>query len=212
MTKCLFRSWFFSLWFFCGGLAFAQDVTQDVAQDAGPTTYVFDSDHSYILYHVNHFDFSDSSGKWLFNGTLVLDAAKPENSKVSITIPIAKINTGFALLDDHLRGKLFFDAAQFPTATFASTKILITGPNTAKVIGVLTLHGISHAVTLDVKLNKLGINFATEKESVGFTATTLIQRSDFDILTLLPEVGDDVKIEIQAEASQTLPIKTLKTP
>jgi polyisoprenoid-binding protein YceI len=200
MTKCLFRSLIFLSWFF--------SVCAAMAEGSGQNTYVFDSDHSYILYHVNHFDFSDSSGKWLFNGTLLLDEAKPEYSKVSITIPIGKIDSGVALLDDHLRGKLFFDAAQFPTATFESTKILVTGKDTAKVIGILTLHGISHAVTLDVKLNKLGINFATEKESVGFTATTQIKRSDFDILTLLPEVGDDVKIEIQAEASQTFPAKT----
>jgi polyisoprenoid-binding protein YceI len=183
-----------------------------MGQSSGQDTYIFDSDHSNILYHVNHFDFSDSSGKWVFNGTLLLDEAKPENSKVSITIPIDKIDTGVALLDEHLRGKLFFDAAHFPTATFESTKILVTGKDTAKVIGVLTLHGVSHVVTLDVKLNKLGINFATEKEAVGFTGSTQIKRSDFDIFTLLPEVGDDVKIEIQAEAAKALPTKTIKTP
>jgi polyisoprenoid-binding protein YceI len=204
MMKCLFRSLILISWYFCASAA--------MADSSGPETYIFDSDHSYILYHINHFDFSESSGKLPFSGSLILDEAKPEDSKVSITIPLDKIDTGVALLDDHLRGKLFFDTAHFPTATFESTKVIVTGKDTAKIVGVLTLHGISHTIMLDVKLNKLGINFATEKESAGFTATTEIKRSDFDILTLLPEVGDDVKIEIQAESSLSLPVKNVKTP
>src|SRR5580692_6617021 len=49
-------------------------------------TYTLDPLHSYVLWHINHFGFSNPSGKWLANGTLVLDQAKPQNSKVNVTI------------------------------------------------------------------------------------------------------------------------------
>ncbi len=55
-------------------------------------------------------------------------------------------------------------------------------------------------MTLNVTLNKVGKNPITEKMTAGFTATTTLKRSDFGIKTLLPDVGDEVKIEINAEA------------
>jgi polyisoprenoid-binding protein YceI len=175
-------------------------------------TYTFDPNHSYVLFHINHFGFSNPSGKWLFNGTLNLDETKPQNSKVSITIQTAKIDTGIPELDTHLKGKLFFDVEQYPTATFVSNKITVTGKDTAKVAGTLTLHGVSKSVTLEVKLNKTGTNPITEKKSVGFTAKTQIARSDFGISTLLPDVGDEVKIDIEAEAAVASPPPASPTP
>jgi polyisoprenoid-binding protein YceI len=163
-------------------------------------SYIFDPSHSFVTYHISHFGFSNPSGKWPVNGKLILDPAKPENSKVMATIQIADIDSGVAALNDHLRGKLFFDAAHFPTATFVSNKVTPTGADSAKVEGVLTLHGVSKAVTLDVKINKTGFNPITEKKTVGFAAHTQILRSDYGIVTLLPEIGDPVIIDIDAEA------------
>jgi polyisoprenoid-binding protein YceI len=163
-------------------------------------TYIFDPMHSFVVYHINHFGFSNSSGKWSFNGNIVLDTVKPQNSKVNITIPLAQIDTDVAALNAHLSGKLFFDVANYPVATFVSNKVIVTGKNMAKVQGILTLHGISQTVVLDVLLNKMDTNLITEKKAVGFSAQTHIKRSDFGIITLLPEVGDDVNIDIEAEA------------
>jgi polyisoprenoid-binding protein YceI len=163
-------------------------------------TYTLDPNHTYVLWHVNHFGFSNPSGKWAANGILILDEANPKNSKVNVTIKTADIVTGIKDLDEHLQNPLFFDVKQYPTATFVSDKIEITGKTTAKVHGILTLHGVSKPITLEVTLNKIGINPISNKKTVGFTASTHLLRSNFDINTLLPGISDDVNINIEAEA------------
>jgi len=164
-------------------------------------TYIIDPNHSYVLWSISHFDFSHPSGKWMVNeGKLTLDKEKPENSKINILIHVNDIITGIPELDKHLTAPLFFDVAKYPQATFVSDKVTLTGKNSANVQGTLTVHGISKPITLNVKLNKMGMSPITNKETVGFTATTLLKRSDFGITTLLPGVGDNVPISIEVEA------------
>ncbi|HVV68849.1 MAG TPA: YceI family protein [Gammaproteobacteria bacterium] len=164
--------------------------------------YTFDPGHTYVLWHINHFGFSNPSGKWMAEGTLTWDEAKPENDKVNIVIHTANITTGIPKLDEHLQSADFFDVAKFPTATFVSDKVDMTGKDKAKVSGTLTVHGVAKPVTLDVKLNKSGVSPITQKQTLGFSGSTTVKRSDFGIDKYLPGLGDDVKIEIEAEASK----------
>lgn len=164
-------------------------------------TYTIDPNHSYVLWHISHFDFSHPSGKWMVaEGKLNLDKDKPQNSKVNVVIHVNDMITGIPELDKHLKGPLFFDTAKNPQATFVSDKVTVTGKNSATVHGILTVHGVSKPIVLNVKLNKIGISPITNKETVGFTATTNLKRSDFGMSTLLPGLGDQVQINIEAEA------------
>lgn len=165
-------------------------------------TFTLDPQHTYVLWHISHFGFTTQAGKWYATGTLVLDKDKPQNSKVNASIQIANIITGIPELDKHLMGGLFFDVEHFPVTTFVSNKVNVTGKSTAMVEGILTLHGVAKPVVLSVKLNNAGVSPITDKMTVGFTATTSIKRSDFGINTLLPGLGDEVKIDIEAEAYQ----------
>src|SRR5476649_1750663 len=110
---------------------------------AAAETYTFDPHHSYVLWHVNHFGFSDVSGKWYVKGTLTLDQDNLKNSKVNVTIKVADLSTGLTDLDEHLKDKLFFNVAQFPNATFVSNKVDTVDNSNAKVSGILTVHGVS---------------------------------------------------------------------
>lgn len=166
-------------------------------------TYTIDPLHSYVLYHINHLGFSTQTGKWFVNGKLTMDKANPKNSKVNVVIQMDSIDTGIAELDKHLKSGLFFDVKQFPTATFASDKIDVTGKTTGKIQGILTLHGVSKPITLEAKLAKLGVNEISNKMTAGFSAQTQLKRSDFNINTLLPAVGDEVTLDIQVEAYQS---------
>jgi polyisoprenoid-binding protein YceI len=168
---------------------------------AAPETYKLDASHTAVTWHVNHFGFSTPSGKFMnVDGTLVLDEADPAASKVNVTIALDGVNSGVAKLDEHLKNADFFDIEKFPTATFASTAVEKTGDNTAKVTGDLTLHGVTKPVVLDVTLNKIGENMMKVK-TAGFSATTTIKRTDFGIDKYAPNLGDDVKIEIESEAN-----------
>lgn len=162
-----------------------------------------DPQHSYVQWHIKHLGFSIQSGKWYVkNGYVILDKDNPQNSKVEATIDMNKFITGNPELNKHLKGKLFFDVKQFPTATFVSNTVDIINDKTANVHGTLTVHGISKPVNLKVTLNKIGNSPINNLLTAGFTATTEIKRSDFGINTLLPDLGDDVSIEIGAEANQ----------
>jgi polyisoprenoid-binding protein YceI len=164
---------------------------------------ILDDQHSYVLWKIGHLGFSVQSGKWYVKGFVLLDKEQPQNSKVEATIDLSKLITGIPELDEHLKGKLFFDVAKYPQATFLSNKVDVLSKTAARVTGTLSLHGISKPVTLMVTLNKAGMNPITNKMTVGFTATTTLKRSDFGINTLLPDLNDTVEIEIGAEAYQT---------
>jgi polyisoprenoid-binding protein YceI len=165
------------------------------------TTYTLDPLHSYVEWKVSHFGFSTPSGKWFANGTVNYDEKKPEASQVNATLKLADIVTGIPDLDKHLKGKLFFNVEQFPTATFVSDKVEVQNQQLTKVHGQLTVHGVTKPVTLDVKLNQQGKNPITDKDAIGFSASTKLKRSDFGMTTMLPGIGDEVDISINVEAS-----------
>ena len=167
---------------------------------AAAEKFIIDSQNSYVLWHINHFGFSNPSGKWMVQGTLELDKAKPQNSKVHATIRVAHIITGVPALDKRLRSKLFFYTNKFPTATFISDRVSQTGKKTAQVHGILTIRGISKPIVLNVVFNKVGRNPISNKMSVGFSGTTQLNRTHYDINTLSPGLGDEVKINIELEA------------
>jgi polyisoprenoid-binding protein YceI len=164
-------------------------------------TYVLDASHTAVLWHISHFGFSSPSGKFMhIEGTLTLDEANPAASKIQVMIPVASVDSGVPKLDEHIKGKEFFDVATFPTATYKSDTIEVTGKDSALVHGTLTLHGVSKPVTLNVRLNKLAENMM-KKKTAGFSASAVIKRSDFGMKAYLPGLGDDVRIEIESEAN-----------
>ncbi|HEY1096033.1 MAG TPA: YceI family protein [Alphaproteobacteria bacterium] len=165
-------------------------------------TYAFDPHHTMVNWQAGHFGFSHPTGKFpLVNGTLILDEKTPANSKVDVVIDATKISTGDEKFDEHLKSKDFFDVAKYGSAKFVSTKVEVTGKDTAKVTGNLTLLDKTKQVVLDVKLNQIGEHPFTKKKSVGFSATTTIKRSEFGIAYGIPAVPDDVALTIEAEAS-----------
>lgn len=170
------------------------------ANNSNLELYEFDADHTTITWHVDHFGFSDLTGKCLASGKLWFDEAHPENSKVEIVIDTRHMKTAVEQLDDTLKGAAFFNSDNYPTAKFESTHVKVTGANTGVVTGTLTIDKITKTLSLNVKLNKKGIHPYYHKPALGFTATTSLKRSDFDMTGYLPDVGDLVKIDIQAEA------------
>ncbi len=161
-------------------------------------SYAADPGHTQVAWSLNHFGFTTYDG--LFGGatgTLTLDPGRTAATKVDITIPIAGLVTTVPALNEHLKSPDFFDAAKFPTATFTSTNVTLKG-TTARIAGTLTLHGVSKPVVLDATFVGAGTNPGSKKATVGFAATTRVKRSDFGMTFLLPALGDDVDLHINA--------------
>jgi polyisoprenoid-binding protein YceI len=172
-----------------------------VAPAMAADTYKLDASHTAITWHISHFGFSSPSGKFMnVDGTVTLDEKNPAASSVKLTVPIADMNSGVPKLDEHLKTADFFDAATYPTATFASDKVEATDKDTATVHGNLTLHGVTKPIELKVRLNKLGENMMKLK-TAGFSATGTLKRSDFGITKYVPALGDEVLLDIESEAN-----------
>lgn len=164
-------------------------------------TYTFDPTHTSVIWNTTHLGKSSPHGIFSnIEGTLVLDEAAPENSKINVTVPTGLVATGLPKFDEHLKNQDFFNVTEFPAATFVSTSVEKTSDTTAKVTGDLTLLGVTKPLTLDVVFNGKGIHPMNQKEVVGFSASGVIKRSEFGMNYGLPNVGDDVKIQIEAEA------------
>src|SRR5277367_1889162 len=114
------------------------------------TTYTLEPDYTQGVFRWNHLGFSSPAAQFAQGaGTLDFDMADPTKSSVSVTIPLASLNTGVPALDDDFRSTDFFDTARFPTATFKSTKVEKgMAADRLEVTGQLTLHGVTKPVTL----------------------------------------------------------------
>ena len=181
-------------------LAFILNVAFFSTSFALSENYTLDPSHSYVEFHINHFGYSNPSGKWLASGTLNLDENKLQNSSVNISIPIKDVITGIPKLDEHLQSADFFDSAKYPTATFVSTKVLAGKNHTFIINGILTLHGISKPVSLKATQNKIAVNPMFKVKVAGFSAVTKIKRSDFGIKAYIPDLADEVILNIEVEA------------
>jgi len=168
-------------------------------------SYTVDAGHTLVGWRVNHFGFSDYFG--IFGdvtGTLTLDPANLAASELAVTIPVSKLTTASAGLTAHMLapGKDgaapdFFGAAP-ADATFKSTQVTPAGDNKATITGDLTLNGVTKPVTIEAEFTGAGKHPFNQKENVGFSGTTRIKRSDFNINYGIPVVTDTVDLDIVA--------------
>ena len=159
--------------------------------------YVVDNHHTQVGWSVSHFGFNDYYGLFgQMTGTLSLDKAKPANSKVTINIPINEAVTSRGDLTKHMMSTDFFDVAKYPTATFVSTSVVPGAGNKATVNGNLTLLGVTKPVVLDATLSGAGTNGMSKKETVGFHATTTIDRTEWGMAKFAPAIGAKVDLKI----------------
>jgi len=165
------------------------------------TTYTIEPDYTQAVFRWSHLGFSNPAAQLSQGqGTLEFDPANPTRAAVNVTIALSSLNTGVPALDEHLRSEDFFEVAKFPTASFHSTKVEQgSGKDRLKVTGELSLHGVTRPVTLDVTVLKIGANPRTQLPTVGFEATTTLKRSDFGLGAFVPQVSDEIKLQISSQ-------------
>ncbi|MEO8672880.1 MAG: YceI family protein [Tahibacter sp.] len=173
-----------------------------VSSSAHATPYVFESRHTQGVMRWNHLGFANPGAQISgIVGALDWNAAAPEKSSVKATIPIGGVITGVAELDEDFRSADFFDTAHYPAATFTSTHVEKGGSTgQLKVTGDLVVHGMTQPVTLDVRINKVGVNPRNQLPTVGFEATALLKRSDFGLDRFVPQVSDEIRLAFTVTA------------
>lgn len=168
-------------------------------QATAADNYSLDISHTSIIFGISHFNYSYTYGR--FNkaqGSFQWDDANPAASQFVLAIDAASIDTNDPKRDDHLRNADFFNANQFPQIVFQSTAVRSKGENNYDVVGNLTMHGVTKQVTLPVK--KLGEGPGPYgKYRCGFFCQTTLNRSDFGMSGMLPNIGNQVAITISFE-------------
>jgi polyisoprenoid-binding protein YceI len=168
-------------------------------------TYDIDASHTQLGFAVRHMAVSKVRGRLSkFEGTIDI-AEDPTDSKVSLTVDATSVDTRDENRDNHLRTNDFFDVENHPTWTFNSTSIATEGSTEWKVIGDLTIRGVTRPVTLDVTLEGV-VKDPYGNHRIGFSGSTTINRNDFEVsFGAVMEAGglvvaNKVAIEIELEA------------
>ena len=172
-------------------------------------TWTLDTAHSGIGFAIRHMVVAKVRGRFGgWTGTVKLDEQDLTRSEVDVQIDANSIDTGNAQRDTHLRSADFLDVEQFPTLRFQSTRVENAGAERFRVVGKLTLHGVTREVALDVERGGQGKD-PWGNQRAGFAATTSILRRDFGLTWnqaletggLL--VADRVDIELDVQAVQS---------
>ena len=167
---------------------------------AAPETFVVNANHTYPRFSYSHFGYSTQLSRFdKTTGTVTLDKAA-RTGAVDIVIDTKSVDTGSTTFNEHIQGEDFLDTAQFPTATFKSTKVIFEGDKPAAIEGKLTLKGVTKPVTLTVTSFQAMPHPMLKKDAIGANAHTMVKRSEFNAGKYAPNVGDDVRIDIAIEA------------
>jgi polyisoprenoid-binding protein YceI len=169
-------------------------------------TWQIDPFHTNVEFTVRHMMVSTVRGKFeKVTGTIGFDPADPSAAAVEAVIETASINTGVTDRDNHLRSADFFEVENFPTLTFKSKRVEPSGDNEAKIVGDLTIRGITREVALNVEfLGTMGSPFGDTR--AGFVASGSINREDFGLTwNQALEAGGvlvskDVRMELNVQA------------
>jgi len=167
-------------------------------------TWAIDAAHSTIGFSVRHLMVSKVRGRFTdFSGNLVVN--DDGTASATAEIQVASLTTDNAQRDGHLKTADFFDAENFPTASFKSTGFRVQGDEFV-VIGDFTIHGVTKSVELEVEY--LGTNPGMGNGPVaGFEAKTVVNRRDFGITIDMPladggaVVGDKITLSLEIEVA-----------
>ena len=172
-------------------------------------TYTIDPTHSTAGFKVRHLMVSNVRGEFSkVTGKVVFDPAAPENAKVEAHIDATTIHTRDEQRDTHLKSADFLDVEKFPEITFVSKKIA-GSDGEWKVIGDLTIHGVTKEVTLEAEGPSPEVKDPWGNVKSGASATTKISRKDFGIVFNMAletggvMVGDEVTITLELELLRT---------
>ena len=173
--------------------------------------YELEKTHAFLTWTVKHNGISGYTVNFTdFDADLVFDAETPANSQLSVSINPTALNTNYpdpakkVDWEEELgTDPRFMNAGEFPEITFASTSVEQTGEFEGTVTGDLTFLGVTKPVTLDVSYGGVANPpWFGQRDVIGFTATTTLNRSEFGQTSMAGVILDEVTIEFSGEFLQ----------
>jgi polyisoprenoid-binding protein YceI len=174
---------------------------------AGAETWILDPAHTVSGFTVRHMMITNVTGVFeATRGSVEYTVGDPNSIRAAVTIETKSVNTRIARRDDDLRSDNFFNAEKFPTITFKSKRVQNVNGGSFELVGDLTIRDVTKEVVLKVEGLSQPIRDPQGNRRVGATATTTINRKDFNInYNRVIEaggvvVGDEVRINLEIEA------------
>ena len=166
--------------------------------------WAVNTDHVSVNFAVSHFDISYVHGRFGKIDVSVQFDPDAKAGQVVVTVDANSIDTGNRVLDGVLSSEQFLDAAANPEVRFVSERFVFDGDRLAGVDGTLLLHGVQRPLRLTVdrfvcKDVAAGI---VRRFTCGGEFHTAFKRSDFGMKRSLPDVGDEVRLDIGVEAAR----------
>jgi polyisoprenoid-binding protein YceI len=172
------------------------------------STWNIDAGHSEIGFVVKHLMISKVRGMFkTFSGTLVADTDDFANAKISFETDAESVDTNNKQRDEHIKSADFFDVAQFPKLTFASTSFSKNSDGVYSLTGTLTLHGVSKEITLEVTGGNI-VQGLYGARVTAFELSGAINRNDFGVVTNMPMstgdvvIGEEVTLNLSVELTE----------
>jgi len=165
-----------------------------------PGAYTLDPEHAYVNFRIGHLGLSTIVGRFnVVAGSLEFNPENITDLSLQGIIEAASIDVNNAELEETLREGDWFDTASYPQINFVSTSVERLDDNTVNIVGDLTLRGVTKEIVVKTRFNGGADNFLTGKYTLGFSADSTIQRSDFGMDSFAALVANDVDIEMHGE-------------
>ncbi len=144
-------------------------------------TYAIDPAHTRVGFSARHAMVTKVRGEFTdVEGTAQLDGANPSASSVTVTIPTASFTTNHEGRDQHVKSDDFLAVEQFPTLTFRSTNVEVTGDDSFTLTGDLTIKDTTQQISIPFTFEGAATDpFGNER--IGFDGSTTINRKDYGI-------------------------------
>ncbi|HEX3747284.1 MAG TPA: YceI family protein [Bryobacteraceae bacterium] len=171
--------------------------------------YTIDPAHSSAHFSVRHMMISNVKGEFTkLSGTVTFDRDNPAASQVEAIIEVASLHTRDEQRDAHLKSPDFLDAEKFPDIRFVSKSVERNGHDEYQAKGDMTIHGVTHEVTLQVEGPTAEVKDPWGNIRAGATAMAKINRKDFGLVWNVALetggvlVGEEVKINLEVELTR----------
>jgi len=179
---------------------------ETIAKKSIKTKWVLDPTHSELAFKVRHMMITNVKGAFgIFDSTILADGADFTKSSIDVTIDARSISTNDDTRDAHLKSADFFDVEKYNTITFHGKSFInIDDDDKYKLLGVVTIKGVSKEITLDVQFGGVSKD-PWGNEKIGFSLEGKINRKDFGLNwnaaleTGGVLVGEDVRISAEVQ-------------
>ena len=170
------------------------------AASATAKSYTVDGVHSGVIFRIMHAGAAPFYGMFTnLSGDMTVDMESPQATRLNMEIDTSKVATGNDNRDDHLRSADFFNARQFPTATFTSTNASVNDDGSMTIEGDLTLLGVTKPVK--ATMTPTGEGQFRNSTRAGFETKLTFNRSDFGMTAYIDQgtLGDEVQLIVYIE-------------